>query len=431
MEFRNRTPFPALRFAGVDVQDQEHHVVVMRLTYRLQRIAQASTPSCDAFEACVIDTEAPPLVLTDDYAGDPETRSTRQESDLAPFKPRCDVIVNATAYAPGGIASTQWSVRLRVGEPLAATLTDQRQCTLAEPTAWLIDKTLRVHGPRDIQLGLAGWRLGAARATERVAVDYEHAFGGLCRVADPRAAPGEPAYLLNEACYSNPVGRGWIDRRYEAALRTAEQGIPSLPGPQIDDPAQPLHDVVIARNPEAPLDARGMAQAAARYGAVPTGLGIVGRSWAPRLQHAGTYDDTWVRERSPRLPQDFRFAYWNCAPEDQQIPHLPDGGLRIALDHLVSPAQAPSGRVVFELPRYRAFVLARFDNGVMHPIPLRVDTLIVDTEAMTVAQVWRVSLPAALPLRVLEARLEADPTAPLLRVKPRSPQASVAATDQG
>ena len=106
MEFRNRTPFPALRFASVDVQDQEHHVVVMRLTYRLQRNVQASTPTCDAFEACVIDTEAPPLVLTDDYAGDPETRSTRQESDLAPFKPRCDVIVNAIAYAPPSSAVT-------------------------------------------------------------------------------------------------------------------------------------------------------------------------------------------------------------------------------------------------------------------------------------------------------------------------------------
>lgn len=431
MEFRNRTTFPALRFASVDVQDQEHHVVVMRVTYRLQRNAIASTAARDVFDTCVIDKDAPPLVLADEFAGDPETSSTRQESDLAPFKPRCDVIVNAVAHAPGGVPSTQWPVRLRVSERLDAAIADLRQHALADPDTWLIDKTLRVHGPRDIRLGVSGWKLGAARETRCVAVDYERAFGGLCRVADP-AATDAPVYLLNEACYSNPVGCGWMDPRFESALRKARLGIPQpLPGPQVDDPRQPLREVVLARNPAPPVDARGMAEAAAAYGAVPAGFGCVGRSWAPRLQRAGCYDEAWQRERWPRLPHDFTFAYWNCAPEDQQIPHPADGSLRFTLDHLAAPEHAPSGRVVFELPPYRAFVLARFGNGVMHPIPLRVDTVIVDTQAMTVAQVWRVSLPASLPLRVLEARLEADPAAPLLRVKPRASHPPVPATQQG
>lgn len=432
MEFRNRTPFPALRFASVDVQDQEHHVVVMRVTYRLQRNAIASTAARDLFDACVIDKDAPPLVLADEFAGDPETSSTRQESDLAPFKPRCDVIVNAVAHAPGGVPSTQWPVRLRVSERLDAAIADPRQRALADPDTWSIDKTLRVHGPRDIRLGIAGWTLGTAREARCVAVDYEHAFGGLCRVVDPGAAADASAYLLDEACFSNPAGHGWIDRRYESALRKAGKGIPSaIPGPQVDDPRQPLRDVVLARNPASPVDARGMAEAAAAYGAAPVGFGCIGRSWAPRLQRAGCYDDAWLRERWPKLPQDFSFSYWNCAPDDQQMPHPADGGLRFMLDHLVAPELAPSGRVVFELPPYRAFVLARFQNGVMHPIPMRVDTLLVDTQAMTVAQVWRISLPASLPLRVLEARLEADPAVPLLRVKPRSPHPPVSATQQG
>ncbi len=431
MEFRNRTPFPALRFASVDAQDQEHHVVAMRVTYRLRRNADASTATRDAFDASVIERDAPPLVLADDYAGDPETSSTRQESDLAPFKPRCDVIVNAVAHAPGGIPSTQWPIALRVSERIPAAVTDARQRTQAEPETYLIDKTLRVHGPRDIRLGVSGWSLGSSRETRCVAVDYEHAWGGLCRV--PAAAVADAsAYLLNEACYSNPVGRGWIERRYESALRKAGNGIPStLPGPQVDDPRRPLRDVVLAHNPTTPVDARGMAEVAARYGATPAGFGCLGRAWAPRLQRAGTYDDLWLRQRWPRLPHDFTFSYWNCAPDDQQIPHPADGGLRLALDHLIAPEHAPSGRIVVELPPYRAFVLARFDNGVMHPIPMRVDTVIVDAQAMTVAQVWRISLPVSLPLRVLEARLETDPAAPLLRIKPRLPHPPAPATQQG
>lgn len=433
MEFRNRTPFPALRFASVDVQDQEHHVVVMRLSYRLQRNAEASSATRDAFDACIVERDAPPLVLADEYAGDPETSSTRQESDLAPFKPRCDVLVNAVAHAPGGVPSTQWVVRLRVSERVDATVSDPRQRAQAEPETYLVDKTLRVHGPRDIRLGVSGWTLGPARETRSVAVDYEHALGGLCRVINPDAsATGAPAYLLNEACYSNPAGRGWIERRYESALRKTGRGIPqALPGPQIDDPRQPLRDVILAHNPAAPVDARGMAEVAARYGAAPAGFGGIGRAWAPRLQRAGSYDDAWLHERWPKLPHDFSFAYWNCAPDDQQIPHPADGGLRLELDHLVAPGLAPSGRIVVELPPYRAFVLARFNNGVMHPIPMRVDTVIVDTQAMTLAQVWRISLPVSLPLRVLEARLETDPAAPLLRVKPRSPHPPVPATQQG
>ena len=37
MEFRNLTPFPALAYSALDKSDEEHHVLVMRMTYRLVR----------------------------------------------------------------------------------------------------------------------------------------------------------------------------------------------------------------------------------------------------------------------------------------------------------------------------------------------------------------------------------------------------------
>ncbi|HAQ24498.1 MAG TPA: hypothetical protein DCQ80_00760 [Pseudomonas sp.] len=79
-----------------------------------------------------------------------------------------------------------------------------------------------------------------------------------------------------------------------------------------------------------------MAVIAQGYGHRPAGFGIRGRAWAPRLQTAGTYDRQWLDARWPLLPRDFDFAYWNGAPEDQQI-------------------DSPHGFVRAPLPGHRAF----------------------------------------------------------------------------
>ncbi len=79
-----------------------------------------------------------------------------------------------------------------------------------------------------------------------------------------------------------------------------------------------------------------MAVIAQGYGQRPAGFGILGRAWPPRLQKAGTYDQRWLDQRWPLLPKDFGFAYWNGAPEDQQI-------------------DSPHGFVRAPLPGHRAF----------------------------------------------------------------------------
>ncbi|MNF07579.1 hypothetical protein D3C80_2077920 [compost metagenome] len=51
----------------------------------------------------------------------------------------------------------------------------------------------------------------------------------------------------------------------------------------------------------------------------------------------------------------------------------------------------------------------------MVPLPLLTDTLSIDTDTMTLSMTHRVSLPSADPIRVLEARFEVDPRAPLIK----------------
>lgn len=441
MELRNLTPFDALCFSALGVDDQEYPVVAMKVGYRL--LPMDGQPG--EFRAAVIDDAPLPLCTGDTYYGEEGTSSVYEESDLAPYKPRCDVIVVGHAHAPQGIPAIAWEAGIRLslplppvnitvalpeplspGEPLNQyQLRDWQAQRVAAAHARanaptrrnLLDKHLRFTGPRHFQQGLfTGWQLKDALPALSVPLRWEHAFGGSSVVLNPDypTTPQAPELLLNQVCYSNPLGSGWLEQRHEKLALQLDAPLRTLPAPQIETLAAPTQRPVIARHPDGDLDARGMAQLAATYAQQPAGFGAVGRAWAPRLALAGTYDDSWQAERWPYLPLDFDFAYWNGAPADQQI-EFPPPNLRIELFNLTTPETTADGRLRVELPGHRPFVLLRLNNGAMLPLPLLTDTLRLDTEAMTLALTHRISLPNRLDIRALEARFETDPGAPLIR----------------
>lgn len=407
MEFRNLTPFESLAFSAYDVHQREHHVVVTRVVYRLVADPHgARTHRCEALTG----DDRNALVTSDVYEGDAHTSSVRAESDLAPFKPRCDVVVRATAHAPQGEASARWSVSLRVETPTDPQPSDPDDA----PRGVLVDKTLTVCGPRWFVRDGDRWTLTDPQPATRVPMRWEAAFGGRSRVVDARVEGGRE--LLHEVCFTNPLGAGWIERRHFEALDAAGIEQPAhLAAPQVERPDAPVRDLCVAEHPKHAVDARAMAALAGDYGATPAGFGWVGRAWTPRLQHAGTYDDAWVAARHPFLPDDFSFAYWNGAPTDQQIP-WPGRGLAVTLTHLADATVAPGGVLSFELPPHRAFVMAWL-QGLPVPVPAVLDTVDVDAEELTVTCLWRVMVPRALAPAALEARFEVDPHAPLLRIK--------------
>lgn len=395
MEFHNLTPFEALAYSAVNVHDEEHHVVALKVAYRLVPGGEGTTHRCEA----VLDDEAlRALAFEDAYDGEANASSVRSESDIAPFKPRCDVLVRATAWAPRGVAAARWSVRLRVTAPHGV----------------LVDKALDVCGPRRFERDLAGaWRLTDPTPAVSVPLRWERAFGGRS-VVDDRDTPGEK--ILNEVCFSNPVGAGWVEaRHFEAHARATGASLEVLPAPQVERADARVTGLVVAQHPPHAVEAPAMAALAAEYGQRPEGLGCVGRAWTPRLQRAGTYDEAWVRDRHPFLPDDFSFAYWNAAPDDQQIAY-PPMGLRVELTNLAAPDVARDGVVSFALPPHRAFAMAWL-GGLPVPMPAVIDTLTVDAEAMTVTCVWRVLIARALGVGRLEARFEVDPAAPLLKLE--------------
>jgi hypothetical protein len=446
MEFRNLTPFDVMCFSALAPDGQEHPVIAMKVGYRLEPI-ENQPGHC---RAIVIDEDPLRLCTADTYHGEPGFSSVLEESDLAPFKPRCDVIVVGHSHAPAGRPALTWEAGLRItstrprielpdpappkrapGVCLTAAELQEHQANILDvrrrnreqrTPIVLLDKTLRFTGPREFHHNFFGWHLTDPELATRVPLRWEHAFGGVSQFANPEYGhnPDASEFLLNEVCFSNPLGSGWLEHRHEKLHyeQTGEK-LASLPAPQIEHLDDPIERLLRSRHPAGPLNAAAMAEVAASYDCRPAGFGIVGRAWAPRLALAGTYDESWEHNHWPGLPQDFNFGYWNGAPVDQQV-LFPTPDARVALFNLIDPSLSLDGRCEVQLPGHRPFVLMRMTSGVMLPLPMLTDTLHIDTDAMTLSMTHRISLPNSLDIRVLEARFETNPDAPIIRRKPRN-----------
>jgi hypothetical protein len=159
-QLTNHTPFAAGKFVQMDLDGQEVTLIVLAATFQAApRGLLAPAPN------------QPPPFVEDVYAGDPAASSLLVENEVALMKPKLDVVVVGTAYAPGGKPAAQVPVELKVGD---------------------IRKVLAVSGHRT-------WAMRAAsRPVPFVSlpIRYEQAFGGM--------NPQTGACLL-----ANPVGVGW------------------------------------------------------------------------------------------------------------------------------------------------------------------------------------------------------------------------------
>lgn len=373
MNFINNTSCPALTFPATDQQGQSSQVVVMRATYEIREDG-----------TLVFSDEQKPLVLTDEYFGEMNKSSVRRESDLVPFKPKCDVIVNATAYAPGGIPSVGFVAGIKiVGPPQENGAVGQL----------LLEKKLLVTGPRFWEKGLlGGWTLKPPNnPIGSLPLRYEYAFGGECKISlDDTAGkrikeefrlnteqrnchPDGPdvAPVAHSVCGCNPLGLGFVEEWYLKA-----KNFKSIPAPQIDDPKNPVRDLGKAYPPQ--------------------GFGIITKSWNQRLVFAGTYDDAWLETRWPDLPENFDMAYWNGAHPDMQVPYL-NGDEEIVLSNLT-----PGGSLNFRLPGLKPIVKVVCAHGQALSVSANLDTVILKPDSMRIALVWRAVVATQLADLVLE-----------------------------
>jgi hypothetical protein len=253
---QNTTPFLAETFPYQDKHCAKFCVAVVRATYDV-----------DEQGNCTPSKAQSPFVYADTHYGDPEFTSIRVETDFAPVKPKCEVLLDAIAMAPRGQQAESVEVRL-VGPGL--------------------DKRAVVTGQRRWFRG--GLGIQASRPTPFVSMPlaWHLAFGGTDRT-DP-----DPAKHRSDTI--NPIGSGYL---------VGQSDIDGTPLPCVEHPASRMR--IWNDRPR------------------PIGFGPVPRFARERARYAGTYDKHWMENVLPFLPQDFDDRYFQAAPEDQWLDRLGEG----------------------------------------------------------------------------------------------------------
>jgi hypothetical protein len=298
------------------------------------------------------------LVPGDVFWTDPMTSSVRHESDLVPFKVATDVVLNGTAYAPGGAPARSCLVALQVGERR---------------------KTIQVIGDRVARY--AGG--GPPTVTDPVpftsmALRYELAYGGTDVYSDVKVPYPYPR---------NRLGRGFV-------VANTPKSVDNLALPNLEDPHAPLSASALCLGEYAQWKTRPM----------PACFGWFPKVWLPRADFAG------ILPRDRPVEQELRQAYARLLPADQREPYLRNGirdmdfrffngaSMGLALPFLrggetvATENLAPEGRVQFQLPEERPRIALDIGEGAQEPDVVS-HTVMIWMDERQVDIVWRGAIP--------------------------------------
>ncbi len=321
---------------------------------------------------------------------DPTASPVRLEADTALLKPKADLVVIGTAYAPGGDPAASFEVGV---------------------TFQSFRRTLRVFGPRR-----AVYRKPARETKKevvyspplftdptpvrRVAMSFTNSYGGVARYRLPDSED-----VLEIPCPCNPFGKGYC-------VQNSPEGLDGLELPQIEDPAALLTPETLVREIGAPENLP-----------LPAGFGFYGSGWYPRVAYAGVLPHevdrvrAQVREQAAGLDPEKDAAaiamlsdfdppvlapeFFQGAAPGMAIP-FPRGGESVALHNL-----SPTGHLAFNLPGVRPLVTLDLGRGP-EVVPMVLDTVVILPDEMRLLLTFRGRVSLGGP-----EQAETLPTAPL------------------
>jgi len=330
MQLTNATKMIAGYTLGMDPEGRESVVVAIKGTFALTTGGSESQ----------LAEEQVPLVLADEFTGEPGYSATVYECDYAPEKPCCDVMLNGSAYALGGKPTTKVAVSMQVGA---------------------VNKSFNVIGNRVWEHTLLGVTHSNTEPFTVMPISYDNAYGGMDTSHEDAAK--------HDAYRPNLVGVGFH-------VNLAKEAVDKKPLPNTEEPGQPIRSTNGKYRPMA--------------------FGAVTRASLPRASYGGTYDDDWTENTFPFLPADFDSRYFQCAPLDQQLPH-PVGGEEVVLTNLT-----PQGRTAFHLPTIDMpveFTNASYERTEQQAV---LDTIVLEPDLDRFTCTWRASHP--LKRNMLEMR---------------------------
>jgi hypothetical protein len=316
MEIENKTAFEAVAQPMMGIKDRQTLTVIVKGTFSFD------------WEHTEIAAEQVPIAFGDSLYDDKEGGGIRYETDLVPFKPRTDVVLDAAAHAPDNRPARALPVAVTVGP---------------------VKKHLAVFGKRLWNhagvLRRRRYTITEAQPFVTQPIRYCEAFGGLDATS-------------GEYCDHNLSGKGFY------SIKTRDN-LAGKPLPLIEDPRHLI---------KSPTDRPPTA-----------GIGFYHRAWLPRARYAGTFDKAWRAERSPRMPKDFNFRFYNGAHPDLQAKGYLAGNEPVELINLT-----PEGHMRFSLPAVNPLCrLRRARQEKEESIALNLDTVFIEPERNRFCLVWR------------------------------------------
>ena len=282
---------------------------------------------CIAEAGLCLSEQQLPVNLTGEYWGRPEESSYKYEPEGAFIKLATDVVLIGHAW-PRRQGDTKGTVNLRVGA---------------------LVKSISVVGDRYWVKSLGATFASPAEPFERIPLTYERAFGGWDRShPDPKRHTFEPR---------NPVGAGFRAKhgRFEEGIRL----------PNLEDPGHPIKDYW-----DTPP---------------PVGFGFNSPDWHPRSKLAGTYDETWMKDRMPLLPLDFNRSFLNAASPGLQSVGFLNGDESVIVENTCA-----EGSISFDLPHMPTpKCLVEVRGRKREILETRLDTVIINTDDRLLVLIWR------------------------------------------
>ncbi|NUN14955.1 MAG: DUF2169 domain-containing protein [Myxococcales bacterium] len=151
-------------FPGKQPDGHPALVVVCKRTYRIDEIEA---------RAVVADEQLPPAMSDELWSGDDSMASSvKSESEIAPYKRRADIVIQGTAYSPGGKPVRSFEVVAKVGRyQKRLMIIGPRHCIWQPPKTEKRGKE-KVAVPQPPLFSEPG-------LVEKVPITYEHAYGGV------------------------------------------------------------------------------------------------------------------------------------------------------------------------------------------------------------------------------------------------------------
>lgn len=267
-----------------------------------------------------------PLEYADIYQGEPGKSSLRYEADMAMEKTGTDVILVGHAYAKQ-IGDPYVDVSLRVGK---------------------LKKTVRVFGDRHWKTFFGISTISKPLPFQKIPLDYERAFGGI--------DTSNPNPKKHEYESRNPVGVGFRAKHSKLPVN-------GIKLPNIEDPKNLINS---PKNRPA-----------------PTGFGFISKNWKPRMDFQGTYDDNWLKRRSPLLPEDFDKRFNSAAS-----PGLITNDFFVGNEAVEIKNASPTTYINSNIPNVLVVGSLLIDAKLCY-MDMRLDTVVINTDSSNLIIVWR------------------------------------------